>query len=809
MTKVRRRSIDCLLLCLIYSCAEPIIAGSATFDSASEHYQQGNWEQAAAALEKVLAGTGYLQESLDARFYLAECRMQLGQYAQAYNGYLDLLETEPGKYAGQASYRAGEAALLAGDRATGRELLQNFVRKYPDDSFTASALCHLGQLAQQSGNLPQAADAYRLIIERHSSSSRLPDARLGLAKALLVAGKPNDVADVLGLPGDYSDVEQASEVSLLLGRALFESNQTDQALFQFRTTMRRFPESIAARRARIAAAWALWRLERIAEIERVIAPLAQQSEWLADYHYLMGMAAYGQEDWAEGTGHLGKAAMLRHDHPSHDAILYYQAICYLRQDRNAAAKNLLDRLRVEHPDSEFSADAIKELSQITPTDNAIAASRSITPESEHKPLGSGGFTSFYEASASPQRSPAVTKANQLLDEAIGLERDGRYGSAIAAYQELIELKQSTDLRLEGLLRCARLHYRLDRHPMAIKQYSQLLTEDPATPYGAEAISALSWMQLASGKKAAARIHFQQLLEKFPQSPQAAEAAYWLATVAADEKDSDQAVRYLTLVVDALRGNEDGSARQQQVFAQAISLRCQLAADQHDWSTIERITSQTLPTIGEGVDRLRIEYWQAEALFRSKQFKEARESFENLDPRTFGTYESWVAMVPLRRAQLAARRQQWTEVLKFIARIDREYPDFLLTYEADYLRGRAEAGRGRFNAARRAYNNVIANELAEGTETAVAAQWMIGETFFHQENFELARAAYQAVLDREAPADWQARAALQLGKCWELDENWEEARAMYGEALQRWPDTQPQEKILARLKWAESRTNLRR
>ena len=96
-----------------------------------------------------------------------------------------------------------------------------------------------------------------------------------------------------------------------------------------------------------------------------------------------------------------------------------------------------------------------------------------------------------------------------------------------------------------------------------------------------------------------------------------------------------------------------------------------------------------------------------------------------------------------------------------------------------------------------------------------AQWMIGETFFHQRDYARARAAYLAVIERQvpakrqAPADWQARAALQVGKCWELENRWDEAQAMYLQALQRWPGTEPEPQLQARLKWAESRTNTRR
>ena len=104
------------------------------------------------------------------------------------------------------------------------------------------------------------------------------------------------------------------------------------------------------------------------------------------------------------------------------------------------------------------------------------------------------------------------------------------------------------------------------------------------------------------------------------------------------------------------------------------------------------------------------------------------------------------------------------------------------------------------AARKFYRRVLDNQAAKETEAATMAGWMTGETFFHQHDYARARAAYQAVMEKTTLPEWQTRAALQAGKCWELEQQWDEAADVYATALKHWPDSDQQ--LETRLRWAQ-------
>jgi cellulose synthase operon protein C len=59
-----------------------------------------------------------------------------------------------------------------------------------------------------------------------------------------------------------------------------------------------------------------------------------------------------------------------------------------------------------------------------------------------------------------------------------------------------------------------------------------------------------------------------------------------------------------------------------------------------------------------------------------------------------------------------------------------------------------------------------------------AQWMIGETYFHQRNFREAARAYHVTETLYDHPRWRAAARLQLGKSYEAQQKWDAAIRYY-------------------------------
>ncbi len=413
----------------------------------------------------------------------------------------------------------------------------------------------------------------------------------------------------------------------------------------------------------------------------------------------------------------------------------------------------------------------------------------------------GASTSFAQTYLQQIREQQSSQVNfDVLDEAVGWERDGRHDAALAAYRKLLQQHTRPDqVRAETLRRAAKLHDRLAQSREAIELYQQFLAEFPHSKQTVEVQSAVAWLHDRLDQPTQAAEQFRGVVAKFPQSAQAAEAAYWLALAHADKQDNNQSIEY----TDWLLARKDLPKGRPKLWGKALCLKCQLLSSQSEWQQIDKLVETTEGRLDDGPLNTKLEFWAAEAAFRQRQYKTARERFTTLQPKTIGINQSWTAMIPLRRAQLAARRQQWSAVLKILDQLERDHPDFELDYEVDYLRGRAMAGRGNMTAARKFYGRVLDNRAAADTEAATMAGWMTGETFFHQHDYARARAAYQTVMKQTTFTDWQSRAALQAGKCWELEQHWDEAAEVYTAALKRWPDSDSDTQLESRLRWAQS------
>jgi TolA-binding protein len=224
----------------------------------------------------------------------------------------------------------------------------------------------------------------------------------------------------------------------------------------------------------------------------------------------------------------------------------------------------------------------------------------------------------------------------------------------------------------------------------------------------------------------------------------------------------------------------------EVAPRGLYLKGRIAVAQEQWDRVDAPLAQLIERFPDSQWVRSADFMRAEASYRRGNFEQAAERLADLAAATKDKPEAWSAVAELRRAQALAQLKRWEEALEVAREIAVRFPNFDQQHEVDYLIGRGLAAQADFAAARESYAKVIANPRAATIETAAMAQWMIGETFFHQEKYVEALGEYLRVEEHYPFPRWQSAALLQAGKCHESLGQWQSAVAVYQRLLKTYP-----------------------
>jgi TolA-binding protein len=392
--------------------------------------------------------------------------------------------------------------------------------------------------------------------------------------------------------------------------------------------------------------------------------------------------------------------------------------------------------------------------------------------------------------------PATLAAEAALARGQILEQLQRADPALAMYDLVIDRYAKTEQYPQALLAAARLRNRLGQHRQAAAQFERLAREFPHRTELDAVLYQWAWALADAGSPAESLQVLERIYREQRESRFWPDVAYRLAERASDAQEYPRAE---ALAAEILHARTDPKIREHTMY-----LVGQIAVAQHAWPRVQQAFEKLIHEFPQSATRRTADYWIAEALYRQGDYAAAGERFDRLAQETEKLHESWMAMIPLRRAQVLAQRKQWAEAQAICAKIETDYPAFPQQYEADYVIGRCLAAQADFDGARQAYQKVIRAPAGAKTETAALAQWMIGESYFHQKNYDAALRAYLQVEILYAYPTWQAGALLQAGKCHELLGEWKEAVELYQRLLSVYPQTPFTEEAQRRAKAAQSR-----
>ncbi|MEX1042046.1 MAG: tetratricopeptide repeat protein [Pirellulaceae bacterium] len=532
-----------------------------------------------------------------------------------------------------------------------------------------------------------------------------------------------------------------------------------------------------------------------AEALKTLEILVQQENadsYSAGARLMLGRIYLRQQNWIEAVRHLEEMSTLKLSPEIADQgrCLTIVAMAELGQVQEARERyRELDRERV---DARLYLDTTRQLAEIAFRKESIPWATELFQllakeqnPSEFIEQGLAGLAWCQVTSSHAEDSEATIAEltrrypdSPLLPAVLLIQAKSLEGPdpprAIGMYRRLLEEEPQPEdkYRANAALRLVALLEQTGQKEEAIAVYQQLLA-DPIIGLNTDELTyRQAWCHFDLQDWDAAQTKFLELHQRSPQSSYWGDATYRLAEIAMTRQDQAEAVEYLdTILARENLGDITNYARY---------MRGHIAIGNGDWETVARQMDRLSESSSDEPLRSMAAYWAGEAQFKQGEFEAARQRLERLVSDNLGRDLTTNQVAKLRLAQIAANLDDWEDARHRAERLIEDHPEFDQRYEVDYLIGRCDARQAKFSSARQAYGRVVQSERGRTTETAAMAQWMIGETYFHQHDYPAAIRAYAKVGALYNYPHWKAAALLQIGKCHEAQEQWSEAAGYYRE-----------------------------
>ena len=379
-------------------------------------------------------------------------------------------------------------------------------------------------------------------------------------------------------------------------------------------------------------------------------------------------------------------------------------------------------------------------------------------------------------------SRASTDLAKQLAAARDLDHAEQWDAALALYERIFATGGHGPECPAAMLAAARLHAKLHHRREALALYERLSTEYPRLHERDVVLYEWAWLLSEEQRPEAAEALFAQLCRDYPESGLAADSMYRLALAAWERREVEEADRRLAGVSLARLPSAN--------VPQALMLSAKIALELRDWAAAEaRLQRLRAEYAGHPAARA-AGYWLAETAFRAGAYSQAAAQLRRQLAEPAALPQELQSVAELRFAQSLGQLDRWDESLAAAQRIVDSSPTTNLRCEAEYVRGRALASMGEYAAARAAFQQAIENETTSTRKTVAMARWMVGETYFHEDDLEQAIAAYERLFEQTPSLanPWQAAALLQTGKCLERQGRSRSAMDLYERIEREFADT---------------------
>jgi cellulose synthase operon protein C len=793
-------------------------------------FAAGQYQEAAARFAAAAAQEGFALAD-HATVRQAAALAELKQFAEAAALYASVPAKFPkSEYVALAQLTGGKCYYLAGEMAKARELLEKVAGGEPGaeaahwiarsllrESKPAEALAVVEKaLPAASGAvvvqlLMDQADAvyeiaerrgesvalYAAVAEKHPEDPAAPQARYMAAFAALGEGEhATAIQQADAFLAAHADKPLALDVTYVAAEANLQLGKPAEAEKLYAELLEKDPNHADAEAWKVRRALCLHIEKKFQEVIDVLAPEAAKlgaAEAKAEAHYLVGssQAELKQFDAALKSLEASRAASTAW-RQADDTLLVLAHVQEQFGQRDKAAETLRT-LVAEHPNSRVLDRAHYRLGELAlargaPAEAATEYQRVIdqfpqSPLVPHALFGLGWVKLNQNEFAEAEKTfdALVTKhaEHALVPRARyarGMARQqlGRFDAAAADVEALLAADPTPAERSDARYVLGLCQVGQKKYAEAAATFQALIDDDPNYASMDKVLYELGWALKSQEKEKEAVEVFARLAEKHGDSPLAVESHYHVGEAAYAAGDfKAAAVAYHAAMQKAARTELGEKAVHKLAWTYFRQDRIE---DAQKTFAYQRKTWPDGPLSSDAA------FMDGQCLFKQGEYAAAIQALEAVKAPSGRDFD---VLSQLLKGQAAGQLDQWQQSLDVLSKAAAAFPDSAWLPDILFEQGMAQMKLGKPDEATALFEQVIAKT---NREIAARAQFMIGEIEFEQKKHaDAVRSFFKVIYGYSAP-EWQANAAYEAARCFEVLKRIDQAIKQYEELIEKFPES---------------------
>ncbi len=678
-------------------------------------------------------------------FFIGICNQRLGRLQEAQNFFSELSVRPNYPFVGEALFQLGLIYYEKKDYTSARKAFERSLRESNDNSLSAKIHLMLGATYLEMKNWANAVAEYKKCedILRRATQIQIPnknwmivECRLKQSIAQIYDFRNSEaIQNLLFVVGNFPNDPRCEDAYFWLSEAYYRLDMLRNAIDNYEILLTKFPNTRFREDALYGLGWSYFRLKNFKRANDVFGTLAKE----------FPESKYSSEIWLR----QGDGFFILKDFKN--AIESYQKVISLkpRSDEAEYAHYQICHSYYKLGQLNNAYDEVLNFIKKYPNSpfapNAMYLNGWIRFQQKNYQEAINNFLFLIDAYPN---SLLVPRAKYAIGDA--LYNLGRYEEAIGQYKEIIDNFPTSPLVPDALRSIQFCYIALGDETKAIQIADEYITQNPQSPFSAEFAFKKGEMLFVSRRYSDAISELETYLQKFKEPEKKIEAIYLIAKSYESLGDYPNATKYYQLVYQSYPNSDYAPLSLLQI---GLIYRDNAKISEADsvFSLLRKTYPDDPSCAQAGFEQATIKFNTGDTVRAIEIWKDIAEKFEGTEFADQSIY---------RLAMYYRTMGNLKEAVNQFLRIINTPNDPNLAAEAQFRIGEIYQRVGNCEKAIEWYTKQI-NEYAGIEDWYTLALLNLGDCYEKNEDFENAINAYRAIIATRTPDDYVATAKRRI------------------------------------------------